>query len=261
MDICNRHAVLCEKGWIIDQIVLDREFRYLLIKYQTFGRSDRSGGFGVGRFSGKMYSNKKSRAGRVRFIDMASKDEIIAAASRLFVEKGFENTTMQDIAETVGIYKGSLYHHIRSKADLFYEILDMSMKESSKSMRKVRKSDLEPEEKFRKIILVHYENILNFSLEYQILLNERRHMLNEKQEKRIRFQMKGYENNIFEVLKEAISAKVFRDDLNPRVIVAGIMAAGNGIYKWYSPTGLLTFQEIASTYVELFVHGLKNSNR
>jgi TetR/AcrR family transcriptional regulator, cholesterol catabolism regulator len=192
---------------------------------------------------------------------MASKDEIIAAASRLFVEKGFENTTMRDIAETVGIYKGSLYHHIRSKADLFHEILDMSLKESSKTMREVRSSDLEPEQKFRKIILVHFENILNFSLEYQILLNERRHMLDEQQEARIRAQMKTYENHIVEVLKEGISAKVFRDDLNPRVVVAGIMAAGNAVYKWFSPSGPLTFEDIASTYVELFIHGLKTSDR
>jgi AcrR family transcriptional regulator len=189
---------------------------------------------------------------------VASKDEIVAAASRLFVEKGFENTTMREIAETVGIYKGSLYHHIRSKADLFFEILEMSLKESSKSMRKVRNSDLEPEQKLKEIVRVHFENILNFSLEYQIVLNERRHMLDQKQEKRIRVLLKAYENCILEVLVEGIAAKIFRDDLDPRVVVSGIVGVGNSIYKWFSPTGPLTFQAIAEMYIELFISGLKS---
>ena len=116
---------------------------------------------------------------------------------------------------------------------------------------------MEPEDKFKKIITVHFENILNFSLEYQIVLNERRHMLDRKQEKRVRAKMKAYENNIFEILKEGIDAKVFRDDLNPRLIVAGIMGVGNAIYKWFSLDGPLSFSDITRDYIEFFVEGLR----
>ena len=188
---------------------------------------------------------------------MASKDEIIATASRLFVAKGFEKTTMQDIAETLGVYKGSLYHHIKSKAEIFYDILDMSLKEASKKLKKVRNSSLEPDKKFRKILEVHFENILNFSLEYQILLNERRYMLDARKEKIIRGKMKTYENHLFEVLQEGMSAKVFRNDLNPRVVVTGIMGVGNALYKWYSPKGPMSFHQITDMYIELFLKGLK----
>lgn len=188
---------------------------------------------------------------------MATKDEIIAAASRLFVEKGFEKTTMEDIGNALGVYKGSLYHHINSKAEIFYEILILSLAESAKKLRKVRRSKMEPEEKFKKIITVHFENILNFSLEYQIVLNERRHMLDRKQEKQVRAKMKAYENHLFEILKEGIDAKVFRDDLNPRVIVAGIMGAGNAIYKWFSLDGPLSFSNITRMYVEFFIEGIR----
>ena len=188
---------------------------------------------------------------------MVTKDQIIAAASKLFVEKGFENATMREIAERVGIFKGSLYHHIKSKADLFYEVLDMSLKKSTKSLKKVQDSKLDPEQKFRKIILAHFENIYKFSLEYQIVLNERRHMLNAEQERKIRMQMKAYENCVYDVLKDAIAANLFRTDLNPRVVVVGIMGVGNAIYKWFSPDGPLSFSEIANMYVELFIQGLR----
>ena len=191
---------------------------------------------------------------------MASKDEIIAAASKLFVEKGFEKTTMEDIANALDIYKGSIYYHIRSKVEIFYEILKLSLNESSKKMVKVQQSKMKPEDKLREIIATHFNNILNYSLEYQILLNERRYMLNRKQEKHIRRKMKAYENTIFKVLKEGIDTKVFREDLNPRVIVAGIMGVGNAIYKWFSFDGPLDFHEVASTYIKLFLSGIKKEN-
>ena len=188
---------------------------------------------------------------------MATKDEIIAAASKLFVEKGFEKTTMEDIGNALGVRKGSLYYHINSKAEIFYEILILSLTESAKKLRKVRRYKMELEEKFKKIITAHFENILNFSLEYQIVLNERRHMLDRKQEKKVRAKMKVYENHLFEILKEGIDAKVFRDDLNPRVIVAGIMGVGNAIYKWFSPDGPLSFSDITRDYIEFFIEGLR----
>src|SRR5947207_409360 len=49
--------------------------------------------------------------------------EILEAAARVFHEKGYESTSIQDIADEVGILKGSLYYYIRSKEDLLYEII------------------------------------------------------------------------------------------------------------------------------------------
>lgn len=55
---------------------------------------------------------------------MATKDEIKKAASTLFAKKGFEATTMDDIADAVGLKKQSLYSHIRSKSDLYLMIIN-----------------------------------------------------------------------------------------------------------------------------------------
>lgn len=189
---------------------------------------------------------------------MGRKDDIITAASKLFVEKGLEKTTMDDIAKAIGLQKGGLYHHIRSKAEIFYDILDLSLTESVKSLRKVRKCEIGPEEKFRKIVQVHFDNIMKYSLEYQILLNERRYLLDSKQEKIIRTKMKTYENQFYIVLEEGIQANVFRHDLDARVIVSGLMGVGNAVYKWFSPKGPLKFSEVCDTYIEVFMNGMKN---
>ena len=51
---------------------------------------------------------------------MANLEAIIAAAAKVFRTKGYHAATVQDIADEVGILKGSLYHHVKSKEDLLY---------------------------------------------------------------------------------------------------------------------------------------------
>src|SRR5436309_15735984 len=54
-------------------------------------------------------------------------EEVYAAALRLFTEKGYHATSMQDIAAAVGLYKGSLYHYIGSKEDLLVQVFERAM--------------------------------------------------------------------------------------------------------------------------------------
>jgi len=179
-------------------------------------------------------------------------------ACKVFVEKGFEKATMEDIANALGLHKASLYHHINSKAELFYDILMMAFDETITRMEEVCKSrKLDPEEKFKKIIAVHFDNIRKSSFEYQILLNERRYQLDRNQEKKVRTILKKYENYLLEVVNEGIRAKIFRDDLDPRVVVSGIIGVGNAIYKWFKFEGSLTYDDVVYIYTQFFLSGLK----
>ena len=51
-------------------------------------------------------------------------DQVRAVALRLFKEKGYHATSMQDIAAAVGLYKGSLYHYIGGKEDLLVQVFE-----------------------------------------------------------------------------------------------------------------------------------------
>lgn len=190
------------------------------------------------------------------WVKMATKEEIIRVANKLFVEKGFDKTSMEDIASALGVYKGSIYYYIDKKADLFFEILVLTLDESNRKLRTIRRSRLKPGEKFQSMMKGYFENIMENALEFQIILNERRHMLTPKQERLVRKKMKSYEDHLFVTLREGIDAKVFRDDLAPRVVVAGIISIGNGLCKWFSFDGPLSFAEVANVYVELVMTGL-----
>ena len=50
-------------------------------------------------------------------------EKILATASQLFVQKGYEKTSMQDIARTAGISKGAIYHHFQSKEEIILKVM------------------------------------------------------------------------------------------------------------------------------------------
>ncbi len=52
------------------------------------------------------------------------KNELIAVAEKLFLEKGYENTSVSDIAKTIGIAQGTFYYHFKSKADILEAVAD-----------------------------------------------------------------------------------------------------------------------------------------
>lgn len=55
------------------------------------------------------------------------REEVLAAAARCFMRKGYESTSMDDVAEALGATKGRVYHHFRSKPDLFFAVYRRAM--------------------------------------------------------------------------------------------------------------------------------------
>src|SRR4051794_19908483 len=52
----------------------------------------------------------------------ARRQELTRVAARLFAERGYQGTSLADLAEALGMQKASLYHHIASKEDLLWEV-------------------------------------------------------------------------------------------------------------------------------------------
>ncbi|MQA04807.1 MAG: TetR family transcriptional regulator [Streptosporangiales bacterium] len=86
-----------------------------------------------------------SRSGRRR-------QELVDVAANIFAEKGYHATSVQDIAESLGILKGSIYYYIDSKEDLLYEIVDSRLKNMESVLRRLRSSRLDPLAKLRGFI-------------------------------------------------------------------------------------------------------------
>ncbi len=97
--------------------------------------------------------------------------ETVKAAARLFKEKGYHATTVQDIANEVGMLKGSLYYHIQSKEQLLTEVLLSAVEVLRGCLTRLLSSDLHPQEKLRRAILFHTQAYLD-NEELPVFYNE-----------------------------------------------------------------------------------------
>jgi TetR/AcrR family transcriptional regulator, cholesterol catabolism regulator len=88
---------------------------------------------------------------------MATLDEIVAAAAKVFRTKGYHAATVRDIADEVGILKGSLYHHFESKEALLYLVVKEPIAQLYRTIAAIADADLAPTEKLRRAILAHLE--------------------------------------------------------------------------------------------------------
>jgi TetR/AcrR family transcriptional regulator, cholesterol catabolism regulator len=186
---------------------------------------------------------------------VANLEEIIAAAAKVFRTKGYHAATVQDIADAVGILKGSLYHHVKSKEDLLYLIVKEPIARIYERMAEIVAGDLTAGEKLRRGILAHLEAFDQHYPHLFVYLHER-----EEMKRRFREQFglspKQYERCWQQILREGVKSGEFRPDLDVQVVSYGLLGMLNWLYKWYDPRGRLSVREVADQFATLALAGL-----
>ncbi|WAH35170.1 TetR/AcrR family transcriptional regulator [Alicyclobacillus dauci] len=185
----------------------------------------------------------------------SQKEQILAAAGRLFSKKGYHATTIREIAEETGILSGSLYAHIQSKEDLLFEIVDEGAMAFLNSIEDIVNSPSDPVTKLRaglaahiQVIAEHLDASTVFFHEWQALSEPRREMIQKKRDQ--------YEAQWAAILDAGAREGVFasRDPKFARLL---ILSVANWVYQWYRPTGNLSPSDIAERFTDVIVDGLK----
>ncbi len=185
---------------------------------------------------------------------MTTDAEIIAAATRIFREKGYHATSMQDIAEAVGLLKGSLYHHISSKQELLLKVFENGMQVATERLEEVACAELPPAEKLRQAIVRHIELITEDLDQATVSLMEAR-ALTLKQRRRLIAQ-RDYFDGLFQgIIQDGIDAGVFRP-VDATLITFALMGMHNWLVLWYREDGRLSPREIAAIFADLVLNGL-----
>ena len=186
---------------------------------------------------------------------MANLDDIIAAAAKVFQTKGYHAATVQDIADAVGILKGSLYHHVKSKEDLLYLIVKEPIARIYERMTEIADSDVPAAHKLRRAILTHLEAFDQHYPHLFVYLHEREEMKRRFREQ-FKLSPKQYERCWQQILREGVKSGEFRADFDVQVVSYGLLGMLNWLYKWYEPGGRLSMLEVADQFSTLALAGL-----
>lgn len=185
------------------------------------------------------------------------RDEILAQAIRLFAAKGFHATSVQDIADAVGMSKAGLYSSFASKESLleaiFYSIIDGMLDH----LQQIVASDAHPAEKLRQAIISQVVGTADHIQPMTIYYQERRH-LSESAGQRVAARRRAYEALLETLLAEGQAQASFRP-CDVKVTAFGIAGMCAWTYRWFHPDGRLTAAQIGSQYADLVIGGLRPS--
>lgn len=181
---------------------------------------------------------------------------ILEAAARLICEKGYEATSIQDIADATGLTKAGLYHHIRSKESLLLEIQHYGMDVFEEKVLSQVVSIADPLERLRTCM---EKNVLlvtrGWSKEVTIILHEHATLTGEARSQ-INARKKHYVRFLETSFAEAVRAGLIRP-VNPKVAAFSFLGMVLWIYKWFRPDGPISAEQLAREMQDLFFGGLE----
>ena len=179
--------------------------------------------------------------------------ELTREAARLFAQKGYHGTSIGDIAEAMGVQKGSLYAHIASKEDLLYE----TMREGADAFHAAL--DAIPEnapavDKIRLALRGHLRVVAEQLDVATVFVKEWRYLEGARRDE-IVAERRRYEERIRELFREGRELSELRADLDETAAALLLLSAANWAYTWLQP-GRDT-DEIADRFFALLVDGMR----
>jgi len=181
-------------------------------------------------------------------------EEILEAAARVFHEKGYESTSIQDIADAVGILKGSLYYYIDSKEDLLYEILEGIHGEALEEVREAAAAG-EPLERIRAFVAAHIRHNAKNLVKMAVFFQDFR-SLSEERRRTIVAERDTYEQFLRDLIRDGQAAGQVCPDVDAKRESIAILGLMNWLYHWYQPGGEYSIDELADAYADFVVAGL-----
>jgi AcrR family transcriptional regulator len=179
--------------------------------------------------------------------------ELTRQAARLFAEKGYHGTSIGEIAEALGVQKGSLYAHIDSKQDLLYETMAEGARAFHAGLDAIR-DELRPVEKIRLALRSHLRVVADQLDVATVFVQEWRYLEGERREE-ILDERRRYEERIRALFREGRELGELRSDLDDATAALLALSAANWAYTWLQP-GRDTDQ-LADRFYELLINGMR----
>ena len=163
----------------------------------------------------------------------ARREELTRQAARLFAQKGYHGTSIGEIAEALGVQKGSLYAHIKSKQDLLYETMLEGARAFHAGLDAIP-DDLPATEKIRLALGSHLRAVADQLDVATVFVQEWRYLEGGRRDE-IVAERRRYEDRIRALFREGRDLGELRSDLDDATAALLALSAANWAYTWLQP--------------------------
>jgi AcrR family transcriptional regulator len=179
---------------------------------------------------------------------------ILAAGADLFRRKGFQGTNTQDIADAVGIVKGTLYYYMPSKEDLLFQIWKHVNGEGGRVRDAILAKRLSPRATLIQLVESRCRMVDRYGDALAVIAEELKFL----SEERLAIVMEGrdtYAAQLEQVISDGVAAGQFATT-DVRLASLSVLSLLNGLYAWYQPGGRLSADEIGKLSSALILDGI-----
>lgn len=183
------------------------------------------------------------------------RDEVIDAAARIFHAKGYSAASIQDVADELGILKGSLYHYIDSKQDLLFAIIEDVHRRTMDELEQWLTLEGGTLVRLRAFlhgqVLTYCRNVQRVGVFLQDLRS-----LSEEQQTRILAERDRYDRVVRDLIRAGQAEGVIDREVDAKLAAMAIFGMLNWISTWWRPDGPSTPEQVAYEFTDLVLAGL-----
>ena len=194
------------------------------------------------------------KARRERLRDRAVKREaVIRAAARAFNQKGYHNTSLDDIAAALDVTKPTVYYYVSNKEELLYECFLAGVEQIRAAFREVRQLEVSARERLN-AVLRHYARAVASEFGWCMVRTEDLD-LSPAMSAHIKAQKSEIDQGMRRLIREGIQDGSIHP-CDPKMTAFAIAGALNWIAHWFRENQSMTAAEIADAFVMVFENGL-----
>jgi TetR/AcrR family transcriptional regulator, cholesterol catabolism regulator len=180
--------------------------------------------------------------------------EIYRAAAQIILRKGYDATSVNDIANALGMTKAGLYHYISGKKELLFDIMNFGLDELDEEVTVPARAISDPEERLRFMVAGHAQLVTRGQGAITILVDEVT-ALTPAQLRKITQRKREYFDHLRDLLDELQSAGKLQD-VDTTAATFCLLGMINWLSRWFRQGGALTAEETAAEIVKIALHGL-----
>jgi AcrR family transcriptional regulator len=177
---------------------------------------------------------------------------LLASAIRLFAEKGFDRTSVQEIVADAGVTKGAMYHYFDSKDDLLAAIYDRILRDQRDRLEQILATHEPVDARLRAaavdVVLTTIANLDETRIVFQSM-----HQLRPATQQEVRRDRREYHLRFRTMLEEGQASGVVRSDIDADLVLDYFFGALRHLGVWYRRDGALSAEQVADSYAELLL--------